>query len=315
MSVKVIKKFPDTSDFSYNYAEWNRQFIEQNVILNGRYSNIYYPSHWTPLSVKFAFGGTEHYIFNRMKYSVDDSTYLILNRDTVYESLIDSDKSVESFTLNFTPDFADEVFYSAFNTDEYLLCYPELRDRFPVNFFQKLYPHDEKIKILIQRLTSLISSDDNETAHINETMHAVLEHIFRLQLRVSKEVDTINSAKRSTRYELYRRLNIAKDYIHSNYSEQVDLDKLSQAACMCPHHLLRKFKSHFGTTPHQYLTSIRLNKAKHQVETTWLPITEICFNAGYESLSSFSDLFKKHFKNSPEIHRKQYLKKVNFQIA
>ncbi len=112
MSVKVIKKFPDTSDFSYNYAEWNRQFLEQNVILNGRYSNIYYPSHWTPLSVKFAFGGNEHYIFDRMKYSVDDSSYLILNRDTVYESLIDSDKSVESFTLNFTPDFADEVFYS-----------------------------------------------------------------------------------------------------------------------------------------------------------------------------------------------------------
>jgi AraC-like DNA-binding protein len=315
MSVKVIKKFPDTDDFSYNYRAWNRQFIEQNVILSGSYSNIYYPLHWTPLSLKFAFGGTEHYIFDKMKYSVNDENYLILNRDTVYESLIDSEKNVESFTLNFTSEFVDDVFYSTFNADDYLLCYPELRDRFPVNFFQKLYPYDEKIIILTQRLKNLIRSNNYEAGQINETMHDVLEYTFRLQLKVSKEAEKISSAKRSTRNELFRRLSIAKDYIISNYSEQVDLAKLSAASCMCPHHLLRKFKSHYGITPHQYLTAVRLNYAKKLVETTELPITEICFNSGYESLSSFSDLFKKRFKNPPEIHRKQNFKKVNFQIA
>lgn len=315
MSVKVIKKFPDVEDFTYNYREWNRQFIEHNVILNGRYSQLYYPAHWTTLSLKFAFGGCEEYIFDKMRYRVDDNTYLILNRDTIYESLIDSDKQVESLTLNFTSGFVDEVFYSSFNRDDYLLSYPELRDRYPVNFFQKLYPHDSVIMKHIHSLKRLISSQEYEQAGVNEIMHLILEHIFRLQLNASIEADTISSAKRSTRYELYKRLNIAKDYINSNFSESVSLEKLSTVSCMCPHHLLRKFKSHFGTTPHQYLTSVRLENAKKQVESTAIPITEICFNAGYESLSSFSELFKKHYKNSPETHRKLHRKKVNFQIA
>jgi hypothetical protein len=139
MSVKVITKFPDINDFNYNYANWNRQFVEQNVILNGKFSYLYYPIHWTTLSLKFAFGGNEHYILDKMRYGVDDESYLILNRDTVYESLIESDRPVESLTLNFTSGFVDDVFYSTFNPDNYLLDYPELRDRFPVNFFQKLY--------------------------------------------------------------------------------------------------------------------------------------------------------------------------------
>jgi hypothetical protein len=35
MSLLVIKKFPDTSTLDYNYREWNRQFIYNNVILDG----------------------------------------------------------------------------------------------------------------------------------------------------------------------------------------------------------------------------------------------------------------------------------------
>ncbi|MFI5211545.1 MAG: helix-turn-helix domain-containing protein [Ignavibacteria bacterium] len=315
MSVKVITKFPDINDFNYNYASWNRQFVENNVILNGKFSYLYYPIHWTNLSLKFAFGGNEHYILDKMRYGVDDERYLILNRDTVYESLIESEKPVESLTLNFTSGFVDDVFYSTFNPDDYLMDYPELRDRFPVNFFQKLYEYDSKIKRQIQTLKSQIALKETEIGRVNESMHLILGYIFRLQLKNSREVDSINSIKRSTRYELYKRLNIAKDYMQSNYSEPVDLEKVASVACMCPHHLLRKFKSYLGVTPHQYLTTIRMERARNLVEYTNDPITDICFNAGYESLSSFSFVFRKRYNNSPENHRKQHLKKVNFQIA
>jgi transcriptional regulator GlxA family with amidase domain len=167
----------------------------------------------------------------------------------------------------------------------------------------------------IQTLKYLIASRDLDNGQINETMHSILEHVFRLQLENSREVDSINSMKRSTRYELYKRLNIARDYMQSNYSEPVDLKKVASVACMCPHHFLRKFKSYAGITPHQYLTTIRLERARNLVESTNDPITDICFNAGYESLSSFSFVFRKRYNNSPENHRKQHLKKVNFQIA
>ncbi len=152
MSIKVITQLPDMYDFSYNYREWNRQFVEQNIILNGRFSYLFYPEHWTTLSLKFAFGGIEQYILGDMKYSVESSHYLILNRDTMYKSLISSHKPVESLTLNFTSEFAEDVFYSSFNNDEYLLDYPEVRDRHPVNFFQKLYRADRQIIALVNSL-------------------------------------------------------------------------------------------------------------------------------------------------------------------
>lgn len=314
MSVKVIRTFPDMYDFSYNYREWNRQFVEQNIILNGRFSYLYYPEHWTTLSLKFAFGGVEQYILGDMKYSVEGSNYLILNRDTVYKSLISSQTPVESLTLNFTSEFAEDVFYSSFNNDEYLLDYPEIRDRHPVNFFQKLYRSDRQIFELVNSLRDKIKRGTFETGVLQEYLHGILEHTFRTQLSESKLADNVSSQKRSTRLEMYLRLSRAKDYMTSNFAEQVNINKLASIACMCPHHFLRKFKSTFGISPHKFLTNIRLENAVKLICETGLSVTEICLSCGYESLSAFGELFRKAYGLSPEMYRKQHSKKVNFQI-
>jgi AraC family transcriptional regulator len=308
MRVKVIKIFPDVTDFNYNYKQWNRQFLEQNVILNGKFSYLYYPVHWTTLSLKFAFGGNEYYTLDKMRYSVNDSSYLILNRDSIYESLICEEKPVETLTLNFTSEFVEDVFHSTFNTDEYLLDYPEVRDKIPVNFFQKLYPNDKKMLRKIEPLRNLINQQGYDTKQVNEMLHTLLEYIFRTQLNESKQAEQIESKKRSTKYEIYNRLNKAKDYIHSNAGEKIDLELLGKVSALSPHHLLRKFRSAYGITPHQYLTSIRLQKAKGLLINSKISITEICNAVGFESLSSFSLLFKKNFSQSPEIYRFNFSK-------
>lgn len=314
MSVKVITKFPDMDDFSYNYRRWNRQFVEQNIILNGKFSYLYYPEHWTTLSLKFAFGGSEQYILGNMKYCVEDNMYLILNRDATYQSLIDSVTPVESLTLNFTAQFVEDVFYSSFNNDEYLLDFPEVRDKYPVNFFQKLYNTDSLLSTYIKKIRLAVKSRNHDADMLNENLHGILEHTFRSQLTASKNANELKSVKRSTRIELFNRLNKTKDYIESNYHEAIDLDMLSKVSSLCPHHFLRKFKSYTGVSPYQYLKQTRVKKAKILLENTGFSVTEICQNCGYESLSSFSFLFKNTFKTSPENYRKVHGKKVNFQI-
>lgn len=314
MSVKVIKNFPDMYDFSYNYREWNRQFVEQNIILNGKFSYLFYPEHWTTLSLKFAFGGIEQYILGDMKYSVEGINYLILNRDTVYKSLISSPEPVESLTMNFTSEFAEDVFYSSFNNDQYLLDYPEVRDRHPVNFFQKLYRADSQIFELVHGLREKVKRGTSETGGLQEDLHSILEHTFRTQLTESELADSVGSQKRSTRLELYLRLSRAKDYMTSNFGEQVDINKLASIACLCPHHFLRKFKSTFGISPHRFLTNTRLENAVKLICETGLSVTEICLSCGYESPSAFGELFRKTYGLSPELYRKKHSKKVNFQI-
>ncbi|HWA05153.1 MAG TPA: AraC family transcriptional regulator [Ignavibacteria bacterium] len=313
MSVKVITKFPDMDDFSYNYRRWNRQFVEQNIILNGKFSYLYYPEHWTTLSLKFAFGGCEQYILGNMKYAVEDSMFLILNRDSIYQSLINSHKPVESLTLNFTAKFVEDVFYSSFNTDEYLLDFPEVRDKHPVNFFQKLYHTDKVLGKYVSSIRSTLNSRNYDSDQLTEILHGILEHTFRSQLSTSKKADELSSVKRSTRIELFNRLNKAKDYIESNYHEAIDLDMLAKVSSLCPHHFLRKFKSYTGVSPYQYLKSVRLEKARIMLESTNSTVTEICMNCGYESLSSFSYLFKNTYKTSPENYRSLMKKKSIFK--
>ncbi|MGH2574675.1 MAG: helix-turn-helix transcriptional regulator [Ignavibacteria bacterium] len=303
MNVKVIKKFPDVSDPKFSFKEWNQHFLTHNVILNDFYSKIYYPTHWTPLSIKCAFGGTEFYVTDKIRYGVDDKSYLILNDGTLYESYIDSETKVESFTLNFKREFVDEVFHSLSNNDDILIDYPEIREKSPVNFFEKLYQYNSFIISHLYNLRSLIKSSSYDYNAINESLYLILEAMFSEQIHSFEEAVSLNAKRRSTKLELYKRLTFAKDYIYSNYYEKIELKDLAKISCLSPYHLLRKFKSQFGITPHQYLTMRRIEAAKKMLNNTNKSITEICLSVGFESLSSFGDLFKKYYSLSPEKYR------------
>ncbi|MCI0715766.1 MAG: AraC family transcriptional regulator, partial [Chlorobi bacterium] len=260
-----------------------------------------------------AFKGTEYYVIGNIKYGVDDTNYLITNHDTMYESYINSDSKVESFTLNFHKEFVLDVFNAFSNSDEFLLDYPEIRDKNPVNFFEKLYPRNEKIILYLNRIKSLINRTEYDYAIINELLHIILDRLFHLQLKTYCDSEKIESKKKSTRLELYRRLNLAKDYVHSNFGRKIGLSDLAKISCLSSHHLLRKFKAVFGITPHQYLTFRRLEQAKYLLINSSKSVTEICLIAGFESLSSFGDLFKKKYLHSPYNFRKVHQKKSIFR--
>lgn len=303
MGLVVHTKFPDAQSPKFNYLDWNRQFAENNVIIYGKYSNAYFTTHWTPLSIKTASNGAEYYFINKIKYAVDDSRYLITNHDTLYESLIDSESKIESFTINFHKRFAADVFNTLSNTDEFLIDYPEIKEKSPFSFFEKLYPHDEKVIVYLKLIRDLINKQEYSKQAINEYLHILLERLFLIQFKTYRASEKFEAKKKSTRLELYRRLNKAKDYIDSNYSEKIELDTLGMISCLSPHHLLRKFKTFFGVTPHQYITNRRLEAASGMLKKSSKPVTEICLNVGFESLSSFGSLFKQNFGYTPRNFR------------
>jgi AraC-like DNA-binding protein len=61
----------------------------------------------------------------------------------------------------------------------------------------------------------------------------------------------------------------------------------------------------FHQTPHQYLINIRLAHVQQLLIESERPVTDICFSVGFESLSSFSWLFKQRFGRSPLAYRRQ----------
>lgn len=91
---------------------------------------------------------------------------------------------------------------------------------------------------------------------------------------------------------LYRRIVQAKLFIDTNYADNIDLDNISDEAYFSKFHFIRLFKTVYGKTPHQYLKSVRIEKAK-QLLKEGQAVSEACFLVGFESLSSFSGLFKR----------------------
>lgn len=103
---------------------------------------------------------------------------------------------------------------------------------------------------------------------------------------------------------LYRRVVQAKLFIDSNYMEQIDLDNIAEEASFSKFHFIRLFKSIYGKTPHQYLTHRRIEKAKDLLKEG-LPVTDVCFSVGFESIGSFSSLFRKQVGMSPSAYALQ----------
>jgi AraC family transcriptional regulator of adaptative response / DNA-3-methyladenine glycosylase II len=70
-------------------------------------------------------------------------------------------------------------------------------------------------------------------------------------------------------------------------------------------HLRRLFQDEIGKTPKQLAFENRLNLARKLITETNLPVTEVAYSSGFESIRRFNDAFKKRFKKKPTELRKK----------
>jgi AraC-like DNA-binding protein len=104
--------------------------------------------------------------------------------------------------------------------------------------------------------------------------------------------------------ETFRRLLRSRDWMAAAYNEPVTLALAASAACLSPYHYQRLFTRVFGETPHDFLTRRRIDRARELLAQENDAITEICLEVGYQSLGSFSMLFRKQVGLSPSEFRR-----------
>ena len=112
------------------------------------------------------------------------------------------------------------------------------------------------------------------------------------------------TAEQYPKVYLYRRIVQAKLFIDNNYADKIDLDNISDEAYFSKFHFIRLFKSIYGKTPHQYLKSVRIEKAL-QLLRSGTTISDACASVGFDSLTSFSGLFKRSVGISPSTYLSQ----------
>ncbi len=101
---------------------------------------------------------------------------------------------------------------------------------------------------------------------------------------------------------LYRRIVQGKLFIDTHFSEPINLSSISDEASLSKFHFIRLFKKAYGKTPHQYLIYVRIEKAKKLLGGNTL-ISDICFSVGFDSVGSFTTLFKKMTGLTPSAYQ------------
>jgi AraC-like DNA-binding protein len=113
--------------------------------------------------------------------------------------------------------------------------------------------------------------------------------------------------------DIYQRIVSAKMFIDENYQDPINLDDVSGQAFFSRFHFHRLFTRIYRRTPHQYITQKRLDKAKTLL-TENKSVTEVCNEVGFESIGSFSVLFKKEIGFAPQYYRNMAYKKKMEQL-
>ncbi|MDM0110083.1 AraC family transcriptional regulator [Variovorax sp. J22R24] len=103
--------------------------------------------------------------------------------------------------------------------------------------------------------------------------------------------------------ELLRRLLRAKDRIDAASHEEWPVGRLAQVSGVSEAHFARSFKQAFGSPPHRYLLTRRIERAITLLRETDLSITDIAFDTGWASLGTFGRTFRDITGDSPSAVR------------
>ncbi|WP_234734473.1 helix-turn-helix domain-containing protein [Tellurirhabdus bombi] len=286
---------------------------DQNRVINSLSKLCRWPTHCDSFSLKFVFTGTETYCLNKNQFSIKKACFLAVNANQPYSSFIQSEEWVASLALYFNTLFLNQTLGVYTTPEDRLLDNPNFVHRQAVWFFEPIYVLTPSILSRVWTLKTSLETRILTESELEEHLHGILADLFwAYKQEVLRKSETLSAIKRSTRIELYRRLQLAKAFLDDQVTEAITLDDVAKASMLSKNHLLKHFKQMFQRSPHQYLTQRRLERAKNSLVHSDLPINRIALQTGFEDPSAFGRLFKSSFATTPQQYREQFAKRVIF---
>jgi AraC family transcriptional regulator len=290
---------PDHTNPSFDEPLHFSRFKERNIVFNALSYKSHCERHVGCLSLKRVLGGEEWYGVDRRQLLLRPGQFLILNDHQEYACRIDTAGEVRVQSVFFRTDFVAAVHRDAVHDEESSLDNPFDTDARPLEFFQALNDTDPILERQLQGLMTALEEQGYDAAMVDERLIFLLHRLIRLQKKELDQTRRVIAIRPATKKEIYNRLCIAKDLLQSSFMDKLDLAVLSNTACLSIPQLIRQFKAVFHTTPHQYLTRIRLEHAARLLQDTAVPVHEITWKCGFENTSAFCRAFKAEYGVTP----------------
>jgi AraC family transcriptional regulator len=98
---------------------------------------------------------------------------------------------------------------------------------------------------------------------------------------------------------------LIRDYVTENLSRRISLGDLATLSGLSRFHFARAFKSTFGTTPHRFVTLCRVQRAKHLLGNSSLPVGAVGHQVGFTNAVQFATVFRKFTGIAPLRYRRE----------
>jgi AraC family transcriptional regulator len=274
-----------------------------NLVLHARARRHVVRDFPGPLSIKTVLDGQVEWIVEGRRLLVDQDSFLVLHDGQKYSMDVDVPQPVETCCVFFQRDFVERIAHDATTSIQASLDSPS-RYAPPLHFLSRLQ-HDSQ-KTILPHIWSLAKrcSAEIQPSSFEEDFLLLSEKLVLLYGEISAQVARVPAMRAATREELYRRLQLAKEYMHGAVDQPVSLENVAKEACLSRYHMHRAFTKVFGQTPHAYITTLRLERARTLLKAG-RSVTQVCTEVGLSSLSSFTRLFRSRYGEAPSSVAKQ----------
>ncbi|MDJ0705975.1 MAG: AraC family transcriptional regulator [Leptolyngbyaceae cyanobacterium MO_188.B28] len=175
----------------------------------------------------------------------------------------------------------------------------------------EILPHQTVHDPLIQQL-GLTLKAELEAAHaVDETTpltsgsrlyadsiaHTLAIHLLRHYSVQKPVIPTYNGGLSR------HKLKTAIAYIHDHLDQALSLAEIAAVVQISPHYFASLFKQSTGLTPHQYVTTQRIERAKQLLTQPEWAIADIAQQVGFQNQSYFTTVFRKHTGVTPKGYR------------
>lgn len=248
------------------------------------------PVHWhDEVEIIYIRKGPLKIEIDGQKFTGEDGSVFIVNPGVLH-MMGAPETPVDYFTFLFPLEFI------SFQTKDSL----EDEVFFPLRNHNRGFRSEVTDERLLGQLRTILEemAEENGKMGVHRQIQVRIRLLQMVDLLV--EYDQLEEQTRSAAGELEKEILL---YIQDNYHEHIGLAELSDHFHLSQKYMSRFFSERFHMTLTQYVNYVRLRYARHLLESTDLPVTEVAMKSGYPNVSYFIRKFSGTMGKSPLRYR------------
>jgi AraC-like DNA-binding protein len=263
-------------------------FVHEDIFV---YKNGRVDPHWhNEFEILYIKKGIGRFYIDSYEYRIKEGEYLFVNGGSIH-----SGEELIRRTIGYAIVFDLGILYS----EEPDYCKYEY---FIPLINKKIYIpnliNDDKIRRDIEDIIdAFIKKSYGYELFIKSLLFDIFGRLFRYYIQPAKTDGRLG-------YKL-ERIKDVLNYINKNYNKDLTLEELSKEVDMSKFYLCRLFKENLKMSPVEYINKVRVERAIELLRNTDMSISEIALECGFNNISYFIKVFKRHMQITPLKFRKQ----------